>query len=153
MKYNGNFFKQYIMIRKIEFTLFIFFLIAGNVFAQQADDIIGNYHLPNKLKIEIFKKSDDKYYGKIISVKGYENGQTKDLKNPDKSKRNDFLLGKVIIKGLEFDKKDIQWKNGRMYGPEKGMEFNLKITGIKENEIEVIGSKYIVRQTLQWPKA
>ena len=140
------------MIRKIESTLFIFFLVAGTVFAQQADDIIGKYHLPNKLKIEIFKKSNNKYYGKIISVQGYENGQTKDFKNPDKSRRNDLLLGKVIIKGLEFDKDDIKWDNGRMYGPEKGMEFNLKITEIRKNEIEVVGSKYVFSKSHQWKK-
>ena len=140
------------MKRKIGTTLFIVFLLAGTAFAQQADDILGKYHLPNNLKIEIFKDDNDKYYGKIISVKGYENGQTKDLKNPDKSKRNDLLLGKVIIKGLEFDENDIEWKNGRMYGPEKGMEFNLKITEIGKDEIEVVGSKYVFRQKLQWPK-
>jgi len=39
-----------------------------------------------------------------------------------------------------------------MYGPEKGMVFNLKITSIEKDEIEVVGSKYIFWHTLKWKK-
>ena len=115
--------------------------------AQQADNIVGNYHLPNKLDIQIYKYNN-KYQGKIIALNGYEDGQIKDFKNPDKSKHKDLLLGKIIIKGLEFNKEEKQWINGEMYGPEKGMIFNLKIVEIRENEIEVVGSKYIFWHTL-----
>lgn len=120
-------------------------------YAQQADDIIGKYHLPNKLNVEIFK-SNNKYFGKIIALNGYEDGQTTDFKNSDSSKKNDLLLGKVIIENLEFDKDKKQWVNGEMYGPEKGMIFNLKIVDIRENEIEVVGSKYIFWHTIEWKK-
>lgn len=106
--------------------------------------------MPNKLDIKIFKSKGK--YGKIIALNGYENGQTKDFKNPDKSKHNNLLLGKVIIKGLEFDKEDKEWINGSMYGPEKGMIFNLTITEIREKEIEVVGSKYLFWHTLEWTK-
>ena len=121
------------------------------IFAQQADDVIGKYRLPNNLDIEIFK-NNNKYLGKIVALNGYENGETKDFKNPDKSKRNELLLGKVIIKDLEFDKEDKEWVNGSMYGPEKGMVFNLNITEIRDNEIEIVGSKYFFRRTLEWKK-
>ncbi len=121
------------------------------IFAQQADDVIGKYRLPNKLDIEIFKKNN-KYLGKIIALNGYENGTKNDFKNPDKSKRNDPLIGKVIIENLEFDSEEKEWVNGSMYGPEKGMLFKLKVTEIKQNEIEVVGSKYFFRKTLKWKK-
>ncbi len=39
-----------------------------------------------------------------------------------------------------------------MYGPEKGMIFNLKITEISQYEIEVVGSKYFMWNTLKWKK-
>lgn len=126
-------------------------LITTLTFGQQADEIIGKYRLPNKLDVEIFK-SNGKYFGKIIALNGYENGQVKDFKNPDKSKRNDPLLGKVIIEGLEFDNNKNVWINGSMYGPEKGMVFNLKITEIRKKEIEVVGSKYFMWKTLKWIK-
>ena len=132
-------------------TIAILIFYTSTIFAQQADNLIGKYHLPNKLDVEIYK-NNDRYDGKIIALNGYENGQTKDFKNPDKSKHNDLLLGKIIIKDLEFNNEEKQWVNGSMYGPEKGMVFNLKITEMRENEIEVVGSKYIFWHTLEWKK-
>ncbi len=82
------------MIRKIIIALIMLFTI--NTFGQQADDIIGKYHLPNNLDVQIFKVKD-KYQGKIIALNGYEDGQTKDFKNPEESKQNDLLIGKIII--------------------------------------------------------
>jgi len=103
----------------IKSTLSIVFLLAAVAgFSQQANAIIGKYRLPNKLDIEIFKV-DNEYFGKIIALNGYEEGQTVDLKNPDKSKRNNPLPGMVIIKNLKFDEKEGKWIDGKMYGPEK----------------------------------
>jgi len=39
-----------------------------------------------------------------------------------------------------------------MYGPEKGIVFNLKITKIRQDEIEVVGSKYFFWRTLKWAR-
>lgn len=39
-----------------------------------------------------------------------------------------------------------------MYGPEKGMTFNLKVTEMRDNEIVVVGSKYVFWKTLVWEK-
>lgn len=130
-------------------TVIILFFSTSVIFAQQADDVIGKYRLPNNLDVEIFKENN-KYSGKIIALNGYENGETKDFKNPDKLKRNELLLGKVIIENLEFDSDEKQWINGSMYGPEKGMVFNLKITEIRDNEIEIVGSKFFFHKTLIW---
>jgi len=131
--------------------LIIIMLISVFTFAQKADDIIGKYHLPNKLDVEIVKYNG-KYYGKIIALNGYEDGQIKDIKNPDKSKQNELLVGKLILKNLEFDEAKKEWINGEMYGPEKGMVFNLKVTEMRDKEIEVIGSKYLFWHTLTWAK-
>ena len=139
------------MNNKIKFATLIFFLSLFSSFAQQADDLIGKYRLPNDLDIKIYR-NNDKYFGKIIALNEYENGVTKDYKNPDASKHNDLLLGKVIIKNLEFDTENKEWINGNMYGPEKGMIFNLKITEIGEKEIEVVGSKYFFWHTVKWKK-
>jgi len=121
------------------------------LFAQQADIIIGKYHLPNKLDVEIFE-TNGKYFGKIIALNGFEDGQQKDIKNPDRSQRNDPLLGKLIIKDLEYDKDEKKWINGSMYGAEKGMNFNMLITEVRANEITVVGSKFIMRKSLVWEK-
>ena len=132
-------------------TISIFLIFASTLFAQQADIIVGKYRLPNKLDIEIFENSG-KYFGKIIALNGFENGQLKDIKNPDRSQRNDHLLGKLIIKDLEYDKYEKKWINGSMYGAEKGLYFNLLIAEVRANEISVVGSKFIMRKSLEWKK-
>jgi len=137
-------------MKRIAITLITIFCVSI-IYAQQADDIVGKYHLPNKLDVKIYK-NNNKYYGKIIALNGFEGGQVKDFKNPDKSKHNDHLLGKVIIENLEFDEEGKEWINGSMYGPEKGMIFNLKIAELRETEIEVVGSKYFFWHTLNWKK-
>ena len=136
---------------KLKIILSLMIFITSASFAQQANRVIGKYHLPNNLDIEIFEYNK-KYFGRIIALNGFENGQTKDTKNPNKSKRNDRLLGKVIISGLEYDAKEKEWINGRMYGPEKGMFFDLEITEVRQNEIEIAASKYFFRKTAEWEK-
>lgn len=131
----------------ISFVIFI----TSYTFAQQADEIIGKYHLPNDLDIEIFK-NHGKYFGKIIALNDFKNGQTKDINNPEESKQEESLMGKVIIKNLEYNKEEKQWLNGKMYGPEKGMVFNLKITELRQDKIEVVGSKYLFWRTMDWKK-
>ncbi len=120
-------------------------------FAQQADEIVGKYKLPNGLNIEIFKDGET-FSGKIIALNNFDDGQTKDVNNPNESKQNDPLLGMVIIHNLEFNTEKKQWVNGKMYGPEKGMIFNLKVTEILQNQIEVVGSKYFFWRTMKWDK-
>jgi len=120
-------------------------------FAQKADDIIGKYQLPNKLDVEIFKENGT-YAGKIIGLRDFEDGQTTDINNPDKAARDTPLIGLQIINHLEYDSEEHQWLHGQMYGPEKGMNFNLKVIEIKEDEIIVVGSKYVFWKTLVWKK-
>jgi uncharacterized protein (DUF2147 family) len=131
--------------------LIIIILISTYTFAQKADDIIGKYHLPNKLDVQIYKVGN-KYNGKIIALNGFEDGQKTDIHNDDEDLKKKPLIGMVIIKGLEFDTDDKEWVDGEMYGPEKGMTFNLKITEMRDNEIEVVGSKYLFWHTLVWKK-
>ena len=138
-------------MHKFKLTLFIILISSSFIFAQKADDVIGKYRLPNKLDLEIFKKNE-KYFGKIIALNGYEDGRTTDIKNPDKSKRKTPLIGMLIIKDLEYDTEEKQWINGSMYGPEKGMVLNLKITEMRQKEIVVVGSKYFFWKTLEWKK-
>jgi len=125
-----------------------FIFLSLNIFAQKADDIIGKYELPNKLQIEIYKQGD-KYFGKVIALNGWENGETKDFKNPEKSEREKPLLGKVIIKDLEFDSDEKEWVNGTLYGPDKGMLVDFEVTEIRKKEVEAVVSKmFIIRKTL-----
>ncbi len=140
-------------MQKTKFTLllFILFFTFSTSFAQKADALIGKYQLPNNLDVEIFKENG-KYFGKIIALRSFEDGQTTDIHNSDKSKHNDPLIGMQIINGLEYDEEQKKWINGKMYGPEKGMTFNLKVIEMRANEIVVVGSKYVFWKTLIWNK-
>jgi len=131
--------------------LILIIFITTITFAQKADDIIGKYHLPNKLDVQVYKHKN-KFYGKIIALNNFEDGQTTDINNDDKDKQNTPLIGMIIIKDLEYDSENKEWLNGKMYGPEKGMFFNLKVTELRDKEIEVVGSKYFFWHTLIWTK-
>ena len=136
---------------KIKLTITLIILFTGFSFAQNADAIIGKYLLPNDLEVELFKQGDN-YFGKIVGLNNYEDGETKDVNNWDSSKRNDPLLGKLIIKNLEYDAEEKIWVNGEMYGPDKGINVNLKITEVTETGIIIVGSKYIMRKTMEWKR-
>ncbi len=123
--------------------------ISTTLFAQQADDIIGKYHLPNGIDIKIYKV-EDSYNGKIIALNEYP--ETKDKKNPNKSKRNDLLLGKVIIINLKFDTDEKKWNKGKMYGPDKGINVNLEITESNKDEITIVASKFVFWKTMKWKR-
>lgn len=136
---------------KIKLTIALIILFTGFSFAQNADIILGKYLLPNDLEVELFKK-DGKYFGKIVGLNNYQDGEKNDVKNSNHTKRSEPLLGKVIIKNLEYDSEEKIWINGEMYGPDKGINVNLKITEVSESEIVIVGSKYIMRRTIAWKR-
>ncbi|MDA3952716.1 MAG: DUF2147 domain-containing protein [Bacteroidales bacterium] len=116
-----------------------------------ADKIIGKWILPDNINIEIYKENN-KYFGKIIDISGFNNGQTKDVKNSDKNRQNDKLLGKIIISNLEYDSKQKKWVRGTIYAPQKGIELNLKINYAKDNELEAEASKLFFWKSIIWGK-
>jgi len=138
-------------MQKSHFTVLILFLFSGVLLAQKAPDLSGNYRLPNGLDVKLYKTGDT-WSGKIISLNNFGNHQTHDIKNPDKARRQDPLIGKVIIRGLKYDSKKKEWNGGTMYAPEKGMEFNLMINNVRKEGVEVVGSKFVLRKTLFWKR-
>ncbi|HAF28086.1 MAG TPA: DUF2147 domain-containing protein [Bacteroidales bacterium] len=117
----------------------------------KADEIIGNWLLPDNLEIEIFKKNH-KFYGKITEVYGFKDGQEKDIHNPDQSKRNDNLIGKVIISDLLFDSETEQWINGSIYAPQKGLTLELTILKVNGETLEARGSKLFFSKKIIWKR-
>ena len=133
--------KQKSNMSKLFFLLIISSLTVSSGYSvKQEDKILGNWLLPDNLEIEIFKKGN-KFYGKIIDVYGFNDGQEKDIHNPDKSKRNDNLIGKIIISDLQYDQKTGRWINGTIYAPQKGLTLDLTILKINGETLEAKGSK------------
>ena len=107
----------------------------------KADDIIGVWLTSGKepAKIQIYK-SDGKFYGKIIWLKNpIENGKQKvDANNPDEAKRNNPIIGLVLLTGFKFDG-DEEWNGGDIYDPESGRIYRSYMYLKNKNTLKVRG--------------
>lgn len=122
-------------------------IITGLLFSSAAhsqyekEDITGIWLTSGKepAKIQIYK-TGEKYYGKIIWLKNpAENGKQRvDANNPDKTKRNDPIIGLIILKGFRFDGED-EWKGGNIYDPESGKTYNCYMYLKNMNTLRVRG--------------
>ncbi|MCC5921844.1 MAG: DUF2147 domain-containing protein [Cyclobacteriaceae bacterium] len=122
---------------------FLLFLCVGfSVFAQDADAIKGEWLTSNEdAHIKIYKATNGKYYGKISWLKDPldENGNPlKDNLNPDNSKREQEIMGLILLKGFEYTD-DNFWDNGKIYDPEKGKEYSSNLKLKDANTLEVRG--------------
>ena len=116
-------------------------LTALNLSAQtKADDIVGIWLTGGKepAKIQIYR-SGDKYYGKIVWLKyPEENGMARlDVNNPDKSKRNQKIIGLVILRNFKFD--EDEWNDGKIYDPESGKTYSCSMSFKDNNTLKVRG--------------
>lgn len=139
---------------KSSITLILLLFIICTSFnnpVNKADNIIGIWLLPDNLEIEIFKENN-KYFGKITEVYGFKDGQEKDIHNPDQSKRNDELIGKIIISDLQYNSETEQWINGIIYAPQKGITLELTILEINGKMLEAKGSKLFFSKKIIWKR-
>lgn len=87
-----------------------------------------------RAQIEVFKKEDGDYSGKIIWLNepNYpedhaEAGQPRhDLNNPDEDKRDRPILGLEILSGFEKTG-DNKWAKGSIYDPSNGKTYKCKM--------------------------
>ncbi len=108
--------------------------------AQAKDPIEHNwYNKEQTAKINIYKATDGKYYGKIVWLKEpNENGKPKvDKNNPDDKLRSNPILGLLILKGFSKTE-DKLYENGTIYDPKNGKTYSCKITH-KGNKLDVRG--------------
>lgn len=129
-------------------------LIGTRIRAQDAVSGIW-YNEKKTAKIKIYKATDGLYYGKIDWLKiPNRNGKPKvDFHNPDKSKRNNPILGLTILKGFKKADEDL-FDDGTVYDPENGKTYSCKITVVDDN-LEVRGYVGIslFGRTTTWTKA
>jgi uncharacterized protein (DUF2147 family) len=106
-----------------------------------ADDIIGVWLTPGKepAKIQIYK-SGEKYNGKIVWLKYSEvNGKPRvDNNNPNRDKRNQLIIGLIILTGFRFDS-DAEWESGKIYDPESGKTYSCYLSLKDKNTLKVRG--------------
>jgi uncharacterized protein (DUF2147 family) len=117
-------------------------LLSISAYSQnKADDITGIWLTGGKepAKIQVYK-SGDRFYGKIIWLKNpTENGKQRvDANNPDKAKRNNPIIGLLLLTGFKFDGDD-EWKGGDIYDPENGKTYSSYMYLKDKNTVKVRG--------------
>ena len=114
---------------KIILGLFALVSISAQVHAQ-TDKVEGIWFNDKKdAKIQIYKATDGKFYGKIIWLKVPEkNGKPKlDENNPKSNLQRQPLVGLLILKGFEKDGSDT-YTDGTIYDPLNGKTYDCKMT-------------------------
>lgn len=137
----------------------LFFLIFFS-FAQtksNPDAIIGKWFTENnKSIVQIYKGSDNKYYGKIVWLKDpNKNGKPKvDDKNPDKKLQSVPLIGLVILNNFTFSG-DNRWGNGTIYDPDNGKTYSCKMKLVSEKQLDIRGYIGIsaIGRTTTWTRS
>jgi uncharacterized protein (DUF2147 family) len=137
--------------------LVMLLLLVGKSYSFGQDAIERLWYNEEKTaKIQIFKATDGKFYGKIVWLKEPNNAEGKaktDIHNSDKSKRNNPVLGLQMLKG--FVKEDeTHYEDGTIYDPKNGKTYSCKINN-KGDVLDVrgyVGVSWIGRTTT-WTKA
>ncbi len=132
-------------MKKITF-LILFILISSLLLAHEANDILGKWKTANGKSIVQIYSDGKTYFGKIIWLKDpiypkgdqYEGKPKMDIHNPEKSKRNNELIGLKLLWGFKF--KNNRWIGGRIYDPENGKTYYCKIHLDKDNNLIIKGS-------------
>jgi uncharacterized protein (DUF2147 family) len=106
-------------------------LVIGHCFSQlPADKILGTYLTQDKSSKVEFYKSNNKYFGKIVWLKNPDNPKTNkpdtDTENPDPAKRNNPIMGLVLIQGISFHKNC--WDGGIIYDPTTGKTWDCSVS-------------------------
>jgi len=101
----------------ILFTITALGLSIGS--AGDPDAVVGTWMVPAKDGTVQIYKCGNQYCGKLAWLK---TPGDKDTSNPDPAKRNDLLLGKVILHSFRYD--GDEWVNGKIYDPNDGKTYS-----------------------------
>lgn len=115
-------------------------MLASTLFAGGQGSIIGRWYTTDNAGIVEIYQCGTKLCGKITWLKepNQDNGKPKvDENNPDASKRNQPIIGLVILKGFVADG-DNKWEDGEIYDPENGKTYSCKMS-LNGNTLEVRG--------------
>jgi uncharacterized protein (DUF2147 family) len=128
------------MTAKCSLVILLMFSVFQTIAQTNADDIVGTWLTGGKepAKIQVYR-SGDTYFGKIVWLKyPEENGlPRKDANNPDKSKRNQPIVGLVILRDFKFD--EDEWEGGKIYDPESGKTYSCILSIQDKGTLKVRG--------------
>jgi uncharacterized protein (DUF2147 family) len=107
----------------------------------KSDDVTGTWltHGDKPAKVNIFRATDNKYYGKIVwlQIPVMDGKPAYDKFNPDTAKRSRPLMGLQLLRAFKFDTDD--WTDGYIYDPESGKTYSCTMTLKDANTLKVRG--------------
>ena len=131
------------------------FLLILSLFTLKSEESIKGVWLSSdkEVKIRIYQKTDQKYYGKIIWFKETPgNGKFPfDVKNPNPTLRKRKILGLEILKHFKYDAKAQKWKNGTIYHPQHGKTFKGSMW-LKNSQLQIRGYWGMLYRTNTWTR-
>jgi uncharacterized protein (DUF2147 family) len=121
----------------------------------QANQVVGIWlTAEGDSQVEITRKSDNKYYGKLVWLKDPLNEQGKikvDDKNPDKAMHNRPLKGLELLKGFTYNNDEKEWAGGTIYDPQNGKTYDCYMWLDGNNSLKikgfVLGMRFLGRET------
>lgn len=130
------------------------FLLSSQLYAQQADAIVGKWYNTEKdAQVEIFKEGG-KYFGKIVWLKEpVENGKPKvDKNNSEKELQTRPIMGMRLLNDFQF--KGGVWEDGTIYDPKNGKTYSCIIKRKDGKTLEVRGyvGFSMIGRTVEWTK-
>lgn len=124
------------MFKKITLIfLFSWLSLTSRSQAIVADAITGTWQTQDNTGLVVIYKNGNFYYGKIKNGKREEK---LDIHNPDPTKRNNPLIGMVILQYFKFNGQN-QWENGTVYDPGSGNTYRCIITLKDNNTLKLRG--------------
>ena len=82
-----------------------------------------------------------------------ENGEVeKDVKNPDKSKRDTPCDQIVLIEKMTYNEKKDSWGDTKIYDPTRGIKANVTCSFESVSKLRVRGSVLGIGETVYWDK-
>ncbi|MGL5228939.1 MAG: DUF2147 domain-containing protein [Bacteroidales bacterium] len=132
------------------FLMLISIMFVSLTFAQGGDKLINCkwYNTSGTNKIQFKKENNGTYTARVIWLSEPNNKEGKprlDIKNPDKSKRTNKLVGTPIVWGLKYE--DGKWVDGTLYSPTKGITAKGSVTINDKGELVLKGTKFGISQT------
>jgi len=103
-------------------ALAVVIVLGGGMSAQQAlpERIIGIWDTNDGAEVEIYER-EGYYFGKFVRFYDDPPAGGIDSHNPDSALRTRSLVGADFM--LKFEFLDGKWKNGRIYNPENGKDY------------------------------
>ncbi len=148
--------------KMIASTCIIAFMLASSLQAQTADDILGDWYLPEEKSegivgepiAQIFKH-EGKYYAYGFALKNKDGNIMADMEGVSEEEKAEILDRMVFLAHLKFE--DGKWVDGILYSTKNKRYFYVTITMSEDKNklfVEVAqkkGSRY--SRTLEWTRA